>query len=415
MPMSDSPRPMWFRPSLIAMAAGVCLSGCAPRLADILPVPNPDPRRTDSVQFELFTPAVSVLDENTVLSPNANILPGSSFVIDVPVDLRLESSGPDGAGQGGFSTGDFSTRGYFNFAEQAIERGLLLNGFVVKDRSKFEAVLRDMRDREYFAQSAVDPAIQPILNDLRARLESGLISESEYANQVMEFRNRMQVFQQGPSNTNQLADASEIIRAAGASDIRAEYILQISNFETLDYRNEQVYLLSHPDFRDFVDRHAAARRKFNDGSADAHYACEVAQASLDAKLIHVASGDVVWIGHHTVTEIDAEDNQAALRLEVSYERDCANCDEVSDRIAFLNTEEMRRERARGEISPRVDSYRYVETVSDARRIGGSQCQYGEREDTEALQRTRRELASRVAGELIGTIRPQDILQSERVD
>ena len=52
----------------------------------------------------------------------------------------------------------------------------------------------------------------------------------------MEFRNRMQIFQQGPSNTNQLADTSEIIRAAGASDVQADYILQISNFETLDYR-----------------------------------------------------------------------------------------------------------------------------------------------------------------------------------
>ena len=408
--MGNSLRIMWFRPSLIAVAVSVCLSGCAPRLADMLPVPNADPRETDSVQFELFTPAVSVLDENTVLSPNASILPGSSFVIDVPVGPRIEGSGSDSTDQA-----DFSTSGYFNFAEQAIERRLLLNGFVVKDRSIFEAVLRDMRDQDFFAQSAVDPAIQPILDDLRGRLESGLISESEYASQVMEFRNRMQIFQQGPSNTNQLADTSEIIRAAGASDVQAEYILQISNFETLDYRNEQVYLLSHPDFRDFVDRHDAARQKFNDGSSDAYYACEVAQASLDAKLIHVASGDVVWIGHHTVTEIDAEDNQAALLLEVSYERDCANCNEVRRRIDFLNTPEQRRERARGSTSAFVPSYQYVETVSDARRIGGSQCQYEEREDTEALQRTRRDLASRVAGELIGTIRPQARLQSERIN
>ena len=376
------------------------VSGCASnRLAPEIPLPDIDPPQSDFVVFELFTPAVSRLSENAVLSPVATISPGSSFVIDVPVDLRL----------GGSAVGDFSTRGYFNFAEQAIERQLLLGRFVVKDRSKFEAILRDLRDQgnfyEYNYEYNFDPAIQPILNDLQARLESGLISETEYTNQVREFRNRMQIVQQGPSNTNQLSDTSEIIRAAGASEVQAAYILQISNFETLDYRNEQIYLLSHPDFRDFVDKYPAARQKFNENSTEAYYSCEVAQASLDAKLIHVTTGDVVWIGHHTVTELDAEENQAALTMEVTYDRVCGNCEEVAARIRFENTEERRRVRGQG-VQPVIPSYSYDDIVSPVRRIDGSQCEYDERADSEGLQRTRRELATRVAQELIGTIRPQ---------
>lgn len=380
---------------LLITGSALVLSACGTQKARELPMPTQEPDKRDFVQFGVFAPAVSEVAENVVLSSAADIGSGSSIVIDVPIDFRART--PIGEQET-----DFATRNYFNFAEQAIEKQLLLNGFVVKDRSKFEAILRDLRDLDWRSGGNMDPAITPLLEDLERKRTSGEISDVEYANQVREFRNRFQLNQQSERRSeNELADTSEVIRAAGASEIRADFILQINGFETQSVRKEAINLLGNSAFRSFMDKYAAVRAAYRNNERLSFFRCDVLQASLDAKLIDVASGDVVWIGNHTVTELDQSDN-AAITLEVSYRRECENCTRVRRLVNNANTDEMRIERARTG-DPIIPQLSYVEIVSEPIKIEGSQCTVTERSEPD-LSTTRRELASRVAQELIQTIR-----------
>ena len=377
----------------------VCfLAACAPAMAPLLPMPFPEPEERDRIEFMVFTPPVSDVSRNAVLSPSANIRPRSSVVIDVPADIEGAESG----------NADFTTRNYFNFAEQAIEKQLLLNGFVVKDRSKFEAILRDLRDCNgpyWYSCHSIDPAIEPVLRELENKRESGQISAVDYAYQVREFRNKFKITQQtGKRSENELADTSEVIRAASASETRADYILQISDFDTLDEKEETVYLLTNPEFRVFMEKHPDVRRKYSD-EKHSYYPCDLVQASLNAKLIEVASGNIVWIGNHTVTELDRPGNEANIELEVKYRRYCTNCQEVKQFIDRQNTEQARIDRHTNPVT--VPGLEYKTTVTDPVKISGNQCDSEERKEPE-LRRARRLLASRVANELIQTIRFADL-------
>ena len=155
------------------------VSACATPMAPIVPMPSHEPDLTDRISFRLMTPAASDANRNAVTSGAANILMGSSIVIDVPADIRKRDLADD-------ESADYTTRNYFNLAEQAIEKQLLLNGFVVKDRSKFEAILRDLRDQDcsgpaWYSCYDVDPAIEPILKELEDKRVTGQISDVDYA------------------------------------------------------------------------------------------------------------------------------------------------------------------------------------------------------------------------------------------
>ena len=204
---------------------------------------------------------------------------------------------------------------------------------------------------------------------------------------------------------NELTDTSEVIRAASASEIRADYILQVSDFDTLEVKREAVHLLSNPRFREFLDKYPAVQRRYGSEKLS-YFPCELLQASLNAKLINVGTGNVVWIGNHLVTELDSQDNEANMTLEVAYRRYCGNCPEVGRLVRSYNTESARIARA-DRPQPRLPSFSYVDDVSSPRKISGSRCEVGQRERAE-LQRTRRQLASRVAEELIQTIKFRDM-------
>ena len=378
------------------------LSACAstPPMAPLLEMPDFDPAVRDRIVFRISTGAVSDASNNAVLSKNADIRPGSSVVIDVPTDIEFERRQTDSDTEPGV----FRTSNYFNFAERAMEKQLLVGGFVVKDRSKFEAILRDLRDVGFckpywWSCFKVDPAIESLLKDLEDKRERGEISNVDYANQVQDFRNRLQLggTSRKPGDT-ELVDTSEVIRAASASEVQADYLLQVNDFDTSGRRRESINILANEEFREFYDKYDAVKAKFN-SERNTYFECEVAEASLNAKLIHVSSGNVVWIGSHRVTELDHAENQANIDLEVTYERRCTNCSDLRDQVMSLNTDEARTLR-HGQTTP-VFTPRYTTAVSNVRKISGSQCSIDARTD---LDEVRPQLASRVAEELIGTIR-----------
>ena len=376
------------------------LAACVttPPMAPLLEVPDFDPDVRDRVVFQISTIAVSDATDNAVLSEEANIRPGSSVVIDVPTDIEVERLQAESDTEDGV----FRTINYFNFAEQAMEKQLLRGRFVVKDRSKFEAILRDLRDvgdcKPYWFSCIDVGAYEPLLKDLEDKRERDEISDVDYARKVQEYRNELRIGGTSrKAGEKELVDTSEVIRAASASEVQADYILQVNVFDTSGRRRESINLLANEEFRQFVDKYAAVKERFS-SDRNSYFECEVAEASLNAKLIHVSSGDVVWIGSHKVTELDHAENQANIELEVTYARNCTNCSELRNQVTRLNTDESRTLR-HGQTPP-VLAPRYATTVSNARKISGSQCAIDDRTD---LEKIRPQLASRVAEELIGTI------------
>ena len=183
---------------------------------------------------------------------------------------------------------------YFNFAEQAMEKQLLRGRFVVKDRSKFEAILMDLRDvgnfkPYWFSCHDVDSEFEPLLKDLDDKRERGEISNVDYAKELQKFRTLLKIG--GTSRKaveKELVDTSEVIRAASARDVQADYILQVSDFDTGGRRRESINLLANEEFRQYVDKYAAVKERFS-SDRNSYVECEVAEAWLNAKLIHVSS------------------------------------------------------------------------------------------------------------------------------
>lgn len=376
------------------------ITGCASPGA-IVPMPAVPAPVTDSVRFTVFTQNNLQLQDNVVQSRAALIPVGSSVVISVPAKKSDES------GQS-----DFSTDGFFNTAEQQIERSLLRNGFQVKDRAKFEAILRDLRDtrgndrgfygRYGFDERDFDPAMRPLLQRLTEQLEKREITETEFYTQLDELRSRSRISSQTRNrgeNERELSDISEVIRAASASDIQADYVLQINQFNPIRPREERVNLFNFLPVREFMAQHGQLKEQFEQRQ---FYSCETLEATLNAKLINVKSGDVVWIGNHAASELDGA--ESSMELEFTYRRAVANANEVANFVNQQNLPYVRE--MRGDFV-KVPAWQFRDELLGPTLISGANCRIAERGNDE-IANIRTILSRRVASELISTIKVGDM-------
>lgn len=381
--------------------ASVIIAGCSSPGA-IVPMPAVPAEQVDTVRLNVVTQPTETLEDNVVQSRTFEIPLGSSVVIAVP-DSQLTQRATNQA------SGDFRTDGFFNVAEQQIERSLLRNGFQVKDRSKFEAILRDQRDRRNreitgslgttgFDLRDFDPACHPILSQLEERFNRNAISGAEYARELEGLRAQCRV---GAATRNraegeqELTDISEVIRAASASDVQADYVLQIHEFNTIRLREERVNLFNSNELRDFMTKYPELNSKFQQKQ---FFSCQSLEATLNAKLIHVRTGNVVWIGNHSVSEL--QDTQSAMELEFRYRRFAANADQIR---AFVNQQNLPHVRdMRGDFV-NIPPFQFREELIGPVQSGGSSCLV-ERRSTDEVNNTRIQLSRRVASELMGTIR-----------
>jgi hypothetical protein len=123
--------------------------------------------------------------------------------------------------------------------------------------------------------------------------------------------------------------------------------------------------------------------------------CDAVQMTMRAKLIDVASGNVIWIGSHT--ELD----NRQIELEVGYRRSVNNYESILD---FVNSNNSREERLRRYDQDVVlPPFTYSTTVTDPRILSATECEASRRSQRDLIS-SRQELASRVVAKLIGTIR-----------
>lgn len=384
--------------SIAAFLAG-CMSTAAPVSMPRIPAPE-----ADKVTFKVTRNNSAELENNVVQSRATRIPIGSSVVISVPAEfVQYRNERPD------VESDSYRSQAFFDSAEQQIEKELLRAGFQVKDRSKFEAILRDLRDqtqcdiRNIGDCRDVDPAAQAIVKQLNDSLASGDLSIADYSARIKEVQAQFLVGSPGSgrkAGEQELTDISEVIRAASASDVQADYILQINEFNTdpKDARTENINLLQVPEVQDFMGRHPDIRNALTQRQ---WFQCQSMVASLNAKLIHVKSGDVVWIGNHATSEFHGANSNLELALE--YRKYVSNQRELQNWVQSQNSEAVRAVR---EDNPTPPAFRYAIDLVGPMVVGGNSCDLSQRVAAER-DMIQTNLARDVSAQLIGTIRTGD--------
>lgn len=265
---------------------------------DLLKVPNAPASVSMPLIIQIPQQKTSVDATNYVMRHGATVKPGSSVVISVPVSFWQRSQNT--AEQGIARNIGFKTDGYFNTLEQYIERGLISIGLNVKDRSKFEAKLRDLRD------SGKDDSYVIALADLQKELDAGKITRDMFAEQAKQLRDKL-LDAAGSSTVGrkEMIDISEVIRAAQDGDVMADYILQVNALAVEPYTGSPLQLGKLPEVQKFLNEEAGLRIGTSEqvGTIPNAIRQPWAQARFNTKLIDVKTGSIDWIGEYDIESL----------------------------------------------------------------------------------------------------------------
>jgi hypothetical protein len=336
------------------------------------------PPEQKSFQIVIKIPPTNSVVEagNSITRPGAIIKLGSSVVISVPKDFaaNLANSKQSDASPTSGNTSDFKTDEYFNDLEQYIERGLITVGFQAKDRSKFEAKLRDLRES---SKAARDNAYDIALADLKKDLDTGKISSEEFPAKVKKLQEKLDPTGGVGKQKIEMTDISEVIRAAQSGDVMADYVLQVNTLAVQDFTGKPIQLDKRPEVqavlnqnpglfireerstsydialadlkkdlengkvsRDgFVEKAKQLNDKLNptggDHSLPATLPQPWSQAIFNAKLIEVKTGSIDWSGEFSVESLAVLEN--GIKITIGVRRQTSNAKAITNAISEYNT------------------------------------------------------------------------------
>jgi len=379
------------------------LVGCAtsppppPKLAERLVAPLAPADEMDVFNVQVKFEEKSDLDEGVVQHPAHKIKSYSTIVINVPSNLFETISKKTEVKQ------DFKTEDFFNVAEQQIEKVLIGKGFRVLSRSKFEAKLRTLRDEtrcdiNHFDcfRSQVGSEVQPILDDLKKQLDAGEITALKFSDEIQLFKEKFQTSSAGRRRSGEekeLTDISEVIRAAESGNIQADYILQINEFDTNQKLTISSDLRHNQQVRNFIRQHPQISESFNNKTSI--ISCAVSGASLNAKLIYVKTGEIVWIGEHSLNEFSSKVQE--ILVELGRRRYVSNSEEINNFVHNQNTYQSRLHRYGKKTH--IPNFKYKDALISPIISQGS-CN---KSAFDARPETRSKLSRQVAKELINTV------------
>lgn len=377
----------------------VLLGGCAtePKLAPKIEMPIVPKDEKTYVEAELHFKAASDLSENAVQMSNHTVEPASSVVINVPARIlqaNADSSEDDEV---------YKTKQFFNEAEQQIESTLIRSGFRVVSRAKLEAKLRNLRDESRCGvsygclRSQIGPEARPALDSLKEKLEAGDLTHAEYAVQAQQLKADFETASAGRSRSEdeqELTDISEVVRATESGGVQADYILNINRFDTRLESKATRDLRKVLAFQQFVRDHPAIREDFLDGHSE--FSCAALGARLNGELVHVKTGEIVWIGEHEVNEFDS--GVENITVEMGILKTPSNDHEVRRFVNKQNQHSARIGRY-GKDQPEPPRFEFQKQFIEPREIAGECPQTIKVNDVK-----RRDLARAIARQLISTIR-----------
>jgi len=306
----DKNNVVWFGRCIVLFL--IFISGCAtqrvaPPLFEKPPQKDPlgEARLVDvpAVIQPVNTPLqIHIPQKKVVLSPDCSTMPsgtiiekGSSVVISIPSSAALCDEKEE-------NQVGFCTDGYFNILEQYIERSLIVAGFKVKDRSKFEAKLRGIRSD--LSRKGEETLYSVVLADLKRALEDSKIDRTAYAEQAQIFRDRL-LSLDPPRKGRELTDITELIRAAQDGETKVDYILQVNDLSVAPYVGKSLQLAKRPEVKEFLLKNPGLKLGVENkkGVIASTLKQSWAQARFNAKLINVKTGEIDWIGDLTIDSL----------------------------------------------------------------------------------------------------------------
>jgi len=332
-----------------SLAAGYLffLAGCStsvPPMYTTQPILNPVPDvaplalvEADALNSESLSVTLPNLDttpdpSNYVNSPASKILAfaNPSVVIAVPVEKDTEVNSA-------LDKNEFKTEGYIADYEPIIEKALIRKGFSVIDRSKFEAKLRDLRDRSADTgwHDTQDKIINRMINTLEKQLNAGEITEHEYTIKLNELQSSSKTRNK---DEKEIVDMSELIRAAQSDGVKADYILQVNNkVQPRLSHQEELMLQGAEPVEEYRRRNPSLHYGYEAGNIVPSVPTPMYRCELSAKLINVATGRVIWVGSHELTSRSAED--FLITLEIA--KRPSNLHAINEEIQKYNRESER--------------------------------------------------------------------------
>lgn len=238
----------------------------------------------------------------------------------------------------------FRTDGYFNEAEQTIEQALLRKGFNVLARSKFEAKLRDLRDRAnskpWFWNDWVEKLLESgeyevVKEEYKNQFQEGTITAMQYTEVISEIEKYRQ---EGVSGKNrkedEMNDIAEVIRAAQTGSDRVDYLLQINELSIAAAGESMISIQDSYEVTNFMRENEG----LSFGSLPTQLPVSISsnwlRAVFNAKLIEIKTGSIVWLGSHEI----ASHNATKIRVLFTIQKYVSNGEAVNKKIDDYNNE-----------------------------------------------------------------------------
>lgn len=342
----------------------IIISSCGPKMFEGLYTTPPNVQNVPVVSYlpERNPPATQRKQLNIVLSEEVKLNEDDYFnngviqskdggspsvLISVPAEANEEKSGANGlVGKNSNdknSIGEgYKTDGYYNEAEQAIEAALLRQGFNVLDRAKFEAKLRDLRDRandnrywwsnyDRLIENKDFDALKSLLED---QLLAGEISQKIYVERMSEVDEISQIGLPGKNRKeDEMNDIAEVIRAAQTGADQAEFLLQINGVEVSDAGDRTLMIKDLPEVKEFIRENEGLSFGSVPYALPASIPSKWLRADFNAKLISIKSGSIVWLGSHSLESWGAE----PIQITFDVQRKVSNAEEINTAIYNYNS------------------------------------------------------------------------------
>lgn len=294
------------------------------------------------LSISLFEESVPTKD-NYVNSPGATReeMKRPSVIIAVPAEVKGK--------QKKFAEGEdeesiFGTSGYYNEAEQYVEQDLLRKGFSVLDRSKFEAKLRDLRDKAeygkgFFWDSQTKKALENgeyevVKTDLKNKFENGKLTLAEYQTQIDGVNKHSQRALPGKKrDENEMNDIAEVIRAAQTGADQSDYLLQINEVKIGKAGDRKLSIQDLPEVQKFMNDNGGLSFGRLPNSLPAQISANWLRSSLNAKLIEIKTGSIVWLGSHEIESWAAQE----VNVTINITKKVSNEDDVNGKISEYNS------------------------------------------------------------------------------
>lgn len=285
------------------------------------------------------------IKEEYINKPGAKIKLGKSpsILIAVPQEIVVSGKKLKAFRSENKENKIFGTEGYFNVAEQAIEQALLTHGFNVLDRSKFEAKLRDLRDKanikpwywnDWTAKLLESGEYEVVKQEYQNQFEEGSIDASQL-NEVVQV---IKMYREGGAGkkreNDEMNDVAEMIRAAQTGSERADYLLQINEVSLYETGENIIMIKDLPEVKQFIKENKGLQFGKTPNTLPLSVTTNWLRTTCTAKLIEIQTGSIVWMGSHEIESNNADQTKITFQVV----KNIANDTEVNGKINTYNTE-----------------------------------------------------------------------------